>query len=102
MTDPAEEVIVPAEVAAIAGCGYALWATTDVDPALKARFAEGRMQVAGIRHVRVWGIQVDDERELPGLERTQIPDEEIWEVNLVAKDGSKYEVDSKLLIAASD
>ena len=45
-------------------------------------------------------MQVDDERELPGLERTQIPDEEVWEVNLEALDGSKFEVDSRLLKAA--
>jgi hypothetical protein len=56
--------------------------------------------VAGVRHVRIWGLQVDDERELPGLERTQIPDEEVWEVNLEALDGSKFEVDSRLLKAA--
>jgi hypothetical protein len=50
------------------------------------------IRVAGIRHVRVWGLQVDDERELPGHERTSIPDEELWQVELVADDGSKYEV----------
>jgi hypothetical protein len=50
--------------------------------------------------VRVWGLQVDDERELPGLERTMIADEDLWEINLVAKDGSCYEVESRLLVAA--
>lgn len=87
----------PAEVAAIAGCGFAIWADDDVDAALRGRFADDRIPVAGVRHVRVWGLQVDDERELPGLERTQIPDDEIWEINLVATDGSKYEIDSRLL-----
>ena len=53
-----------------------------------------------MRNVRIWGLQVDDERELPGLERTQIPDEEIWEINLEAKDGSHYEFDSRKLRAA--
>ena len=43
---------------------------------------------------------VVDERELPGHERTMIPDEELWEVNLVARDGSCYEVESRLLKAA--
>ena len=56
-----------------------------------------RIPVRGIRQVRVWGLQVDDERELPGHERTNIPDEEIWEVNLEASDGSCYEVASHLL-----
>ena len=51
----------------------------------------------GVRHVRVWGIQVDDERALPGLERTSIPDEDLWEITLEAKDGSSYEFDSRLL-----
>ena len=64
--------------------------------------ASDRIPVAGVRHVRVWGLQVDDERELPGLERTQIPDEELWEVNLVGKNGSKYEFDSTLLKPAPE
>ena len=87
----------PAAVAEIAECGYAIWAKDDVDANLRARFHTERIPVAGVRHVRVWGLQVDDERELPGHERTQIPDEEIWEVNLEALDGSKFEVDSRLL-----
>ncbi|MDH3339467.1 MAG: hypothetical protein OER22_03635 [Gammaproteobacteria bacterium] len=87
----------PADVTAIIDCGYATWARDDVDDALRARFAGDRIPVTGVRHVRVWGLQVDDERELPGRERTQIPDEEIWEVNLVSADGSHYEVDSRLL-----
>ncbi len=87
----------PAEVSAIADCGFAIWATDDVDDALRNRFDSQRIPVVGVRHVRVWGIQVDDERELPGLERTQIPDEEIWEVNLQATDGSSYEIESTRL-----
>lgn len=87
----------PPEVSAIAKAGYAIWASNDIDPDLKARFDDRRIPVAGVRHVRVWGIQVDDERELPGLERTQIPDDEIWEINLVSKNGAKYELDSRLL-----
>ncbi len=87
----------PADVAEIAECGYAIWAGDDVDAKLRARFATDRIPVAGVRHVRIWGLQVDDERELPGHERTQIPDEEVWEVNLEALDGSKFEVDSRLL-----
>lgn len=99
MTYKHDHPAMPGDVAAMAESGVATWASDDVDPALKARFAEDRIPVAGVRHVRVWGIQVDDERELPGLERTQIPDDEIWEVNLVALDGSKFEVDSRLLKA---
>ncbi len=90
----------PAAVAEIAECGYAIWASDDVDEKLRSRFATDRIPVAGVRHVRIWGLQVDDERELPGRERTQIPDEEVWEVNLEALDGSKFEVDSRLLKAA--
>lgn len=95
-----EQQGMPAAVATIVNCGYATWASNDVDAALKARFAADRIPVDGVRHVRVWGIQVDDERELPGHERTQIPDEEIWELNLVAKDGSRFGVASTLLKAA--
>lgn len=94
-TMPAEAI--PDEVAAIVERGYAAWASDDVDPILRARFEAARIPVVSVRHVRVWGLQVDDERELPGRERTQIPDEDIWEVNLRAIDGSKFEVDSRLL-----
>ena len=88
----------PGPVAAIAKCGFARWANEEnVDAQLRARFEAQRIPVTGIRRVQVWGLQVDDERELPGLERTQIPDEDIWEVNLRALDGSNYEVDSRLL-----
>lgn len=97
VSDKQSDLAAPAEVAAIIECGYAIWASNDVDAALRARFASDRIPVAGVRHVRVWGLQVDDERALPGRERTQIPDDEIWEINLVAADGSKYEIDSRLL-----
>jgi len=43
---------------------------------------------------------VDDERALPGRERTNIPDEDIWEISLEAKDGSTRSFDSRLLVAA--
>jgi len=90
----------PEHVVAIKECGFAIWATDDVDPVLRGKFDEQRIPVAGVRNVRVWGLQVDDERELPGRERTQIPDDEIWEINLEAKDGSHYEIDSRKLKAA--
>ena len=87
----------PEHVAAIVARGFVTWASDDLDSNLRAKFDEDRIPVAGVRNVRIWGLQVDDERELPGLERTQIPDEEIWEVNLEAKDGSHYEFDSRKL-----
>ena len=97
MSDVARVPKLPVEVAAIIECGYATWAGDTVDENLRTRFDAERIPVAGVRHVRVWGLQVDDERELPGHERTQIPDEEIWELNLVSTDGSKYGFDSRLL-----
>lgn len=87
----------PPELAAIIDSGFAIWADESVDAALRSKFDSEKIPVVGVRQVRVWGLQVDDERELPGLERTQIPDEEVWEVNLEARDGSKYEFDSSLL-----
>lgn len=78
-------------------CGYAIWATDTVDETLRARFDREHIPVVSVRNVRVWGLQVDDERELPGRERTQVPDEELWEVNLESKNGSRYEFDSTLL-----
>jgi hypothetical protein len=44
---------------------------------------------------------VDDERELMGHERTSVADEELWQVVLQAKDGATYEVNSRLVVAAS-
>lgn len=90
----------PAAVAAIRDRGFAIWAGDGASAGLRAKFHPHQIPVRGIRSVRVWGLQVDDERELPGHERTQIPDEELWEINLVALDGSCYEVESKLLMAA--
>lgn len=87
----------PPEVRAIVEHGFAIWSGDSVDAALRSRFDAERIPVADVRHVRIWGIQVDDERELPGLERTQIPDEEIWELSLISTNGSKYAFDSRLL-----
>lgn len=98
--DMTSEVKMPASVAAIRDSGYAIWAGDELASSFRGLFDEKRIPVRGVRQVRVWGLQVDDERELPGLERTSIPDEEIWEVNLEAKDGSTYEVESRLLVAA--
>jgi len=81
----------PEALQAIKDRGYVVW-KTDPPAALAAKFMNSPIEVAGIRHVRVWGLQVDDERELPGKERTSIPDEELCQVELVADDGSKYEV----------
>ena len=92
----------PAEVAAIRDCGHARWASPEVAAAIRDRFAAGRIPVKGIRHVRIWGLQVDDERELPGHERTMIPDEDLWQVELEALDGSHFEVNSQLLVAAPE
>lgn len=97
MAKPKHDPEMPAAVTAIVEGGYAIWANEEVDAALRARFDDERIPVSGVRHVRVWGIQVDDERVLPGLERTQIPDEEIWEINLRSADGSNYGFDSRLL-----
>ena len=88
----------PEHVQSIIDCGFAIWSDAEsIDDALRDRFDSNHIPVAGVRQVRVWGIQVDDERELPGHERTQIPDEELWEVNLVGKNGSRYEISSSLL-----
>jgi len=102
MTDKALQTALPAELAEMVECGFAIWATDGVDDAMRARFHDQRIPVIGVRHVRVWGLQVDDERELPGLERTEISDEELWEVNLEATNGSKYEFDSTLLKPAPE
>jgi len=102
MSDDSAGVEMPRQVAAIRDRGFAIWAGTGVSADFRAKFDPVRIPVKGIRNVRVWGLQVDDERELPGHERTIIPDEELWEVNLVALDGSGYEVEAGLLIPAPE
>ena len=96
----AEQKQLPDAVAAIKARGYAVWRTADLDPAFMKEFDEVRIPVVGLRHVRQWGIQVDDEREFLGHERTSIPDEELWEIVLRARDGSTYEVNSSFLAPA--
>lgn len=70
MTNNETQATMPAHVTAIVDCGYAIWASDELDDALRARFDSQCIPVVGVRHVRVWGLQIDDERELPGLERT--------------------------------
>ena len=87
----------PEAVAAIERRGYAVFADESLPAEFRERFDGARIPVAAIRHVRQWGVQVDDERELPGHERTRIPDDELWEVSIRARDGSRYEVSAALL-----
>ena len=97
---PAAEQPLPARIAAIRDRGMVNWSDKEVSPELKKRFVSERIPVVSVRHLRVWGIQVDDERELMGHERTSIPDEDLWEIRLRAKDGSTYEVSSELVVPA--
>jgi len=100
MRDVKSEPGMPPEVAAIRDCGFAIWVNDEVARTIRSQFASDFIPVKGVRQVRIWGIQVDDERELPGHERTMIPDEELWQVELEAADGSRFEVNSQLLVAA--
>ena len=102
MSERNVEPSMPPEVAAIRSRGYACWVSPEVAAAIRDKFAASRIPVRGIRHVRIWGLQVDDERELPGHERTMIPDEDLWQVELEALDGSHFEVNSQLLVAAPE
>jgi hypothetical protein len=95
VTDPE----MPPEVAEIRDAGFATWSGDSVAAALREKFDAHRIPVRNIRHVRIWGLQVDDERALPGRERTSIPDEDIWEISLEAKDGTTRSFDSRLLVA---
>jgi hypothetical protein len=47
-------------------------------------------------------LQVDDEFEIPGHERTRVADEELWEISIRARDGSTYEVNAALLLPAPE
>ena len=90
------------KIAAIKECGFVAWSSKELSSEFKERFDEQRIPVVSVHNVRVWGIQVDDERELPGLERTSIPDEELWNIKLKAKNGSTYEINSEYVIPAPE
>ena len=92
----------PDEVAAIGRCGYVVFRDESLPAEFRERFDARRIPVTAIRHVRQWGLQVDDEFELAGHERTRIPDEELWEVSIRASDGSTYEVNAALLRPAPE
>jgi hypothetical protein len=90
----------PDELVPLQESGFARWASNAAPAAdFRRLFDEQRIPVLGIRHVRQWGIQVDDERELMGHERTAVADEELWQVMLQAKDGGTYEVNAKWVVA---
>ncbi len=97
MSGKGEEQSLPPTVAEIKRRGYACWASDELSAEFRGLFDDTRIPVLGVRHVRLWGIQVDDERELPGHERTAIADEELWEIILQAKDGSRYEVNQRFV-----
>ncbi len=91
----------PERIAAIKECSFVIWSTeNNLSPQFMQHFDDDRIPVAGIRHVRQWDVQVDDESEIPGYEKTSIEDEELWEIVLEAKDGSNYEVNSRFVIPA--
>ena len=100
MNDPKTRL--PDEVAAIERRGYVVFADESLPEEFRDRFDVGRIPVKAIRHVRQWGVQVDDEFELPGHERTSIPDEELWEISICDLDGSSYEVNAALLRPAPE
>ncbi len=100
MNDPA--IRLPEEVAAIERRGHVVFADESLPAEFRDRFGDGPIPVVAIRHVRQWGLQVDDEFELLGHERTRIPDEELWEVSIRARDGSSYEVNAALLRPAPE
>ena len=100
MNDPA--IRMPDEVVAIKQRGYVVFADESLSSDFRDRFDVERIPVTGIRHERLWGLQVDDEFELPGHERTMIPDKELWEISIQARDGSNYEVAVQLLRPAPE
>ena len=96
-----QEKNLPEEIGAINQCGFVTWSEDNsLSAEFRQQFDATRIPVLGIRQVQVWGLQVDDERELPGHERTSIPNEELWEIILQAKDGSRYDVNSKFVVPA--
>ena len=98
--DKKETQSLPNKIMAIKQCRFVNWSSEELSSEFKQRFEASRIPVVSVHNVRVWGIQVDDEREIPGLERTSIPDEELWNIKLKAKDGSTYEVNANFVVPA--
>jgi hypothetical protein len=100
--DKKETQPLPDKIMAIKQCGCVNWSSKELSSEFKQRFEANHIPVVSVHNVRVWGIQVDDEREIPGLERTSIPDEELWNIKLKAKDGSTYEVNADFVVPAAE
>ncbi len=100
--DKKETQPVSDKIMAIKQCGFVNWSSKELSTEFKQRFDANHIPVVSVHNIRVWGIQVDDEREIPGLERTSIPDEELWNIKLKAKDGSTYEINSDFVVPATE
>ena len=93
---------IPENIDAINQSGFVSWSRDNsLSPDFKLQFDAERIPVLGIRQVKVWGLQVDDERALLGHERTSVKGEVLWEIVLEANDGSHYNVNSDFVVAAS-
>lgn len=89
----------PDQIEAINKSGQVKWSEDNrLSAEFKQQFDDQHIPVLGLRQVKIWGLQVDDERVLPGHERTSIAGEEMWEIVLEAKDGSRYNVNSMFVV----
>ena len=88
----------PEHVENICRRGCVDWADERLSESFRAQFVPDHIPVEGVRHLRQWGLQVDDEKAIAGHERSSMPDEELWEVQLRSTDGSVYEVNSELIV----
>ena len=85
----------PERIQAIEDCGYAAWDGEGPDPEFRSCFDETRIPVGGTRHIRVWGLDGD----YPDDCHISIQDEKLWQVEIIAKDGSRHEVNASLVRA---
>jgi hypothetical protein len=74
MSERNQAALMPPEVMAIRDSGYAKWVSAEVAGAIRDKFAACRM----------------------------IPDGDLWQIELEALDGSHFEVNSQLLVAAPE
>ncbi len=75
------------------------WADDGPEAQFREYFDETRIPVAGTRHIRIWGLDAYDDSSMPRGENFSFPVEKLGQIELIAKDGSRHEVNASMVRA---